>query len=49
MRAGHALTNDLLHALFSDQANYRIVTCDAATAARLPGAGVHIGEIPRVA
>lgn len=49
MRAGHALTNTLLRALFSDPANYRIVTCDIATAARLPGAGVHVGEIPRVA
>jgi len=49
MRAGHALTNDLLHTLFSDSANYRVVTCDAATAARLPGAGVHVGEIPHVA
>lgn len=48
-RAGHALTNDLLRALFADPANYRVVTCDAATAARLPGAGVHVGEIPRVA
>jgi len=49
MRAGHALTNDLLRALFSNADNYNIVTCDAATAARLPGAGVHAGEIPRVA
>jgi len=49
MRAGHALTNALLRALFSDAENYRIVTCDAAMAARLPGAGVHVGEIPDVA
>jgi len=49
LRAGHALTNDLLRAVFSDPANYRIITCNAATTARLPGAGVHAGEIPRVA
>jgi len=49
MRAGHALTNELLRALFADPENYRIVTCDIATAARLPGAGVHAGEIPHVA
>ena len=49
MRAGHALTNDLLHALFSDPANYEWVKCDAEMAQRLPGAGVHWGEIPEVA
>ncbi len=49
MRAGHALTNDLLHALFADPANYEWVECDAEMAQRLPGAGVHWGEIPEVA
>ena len=49
MRAGHALTNDLLHALFADPANYEWVQCDAEMARRLPGAGVHWGEIPEVA
>jgi UDP-3-O-[3-hydroxymyristoyl] N-acetylglucosamine deacetylase len=49
MRAGHALTNDLLHALFADPANYEWVKCDATMAQRLPGAGVHLGEIPEVA
>ncbi|MGI3209691.1 UDP-3-O-acyl-N-acetylglucosamine deacetylase [Roseovarius tibetensis] len=48
-RAGHAVTNDLLRALFADPANYEIIECDAETAARLPGAGVHAGEIPQVA
>ncbi len=48
-RAGHALTNDLLRALFADPAAYEIVTCDAAMSARLPGAGVHWGEVPEVA
>jgi UDP-3-O-[3-hydroxymyristoyl] N-acetylglucosamine deacetylase len=49
MRAGHALTNDLLHALFADPANYEWVACDPSMALRLPGAGVHWGEIPEVA
>lgn len=48
-RAGHALTNDLLRALFADPAAYRIVECDADMAARLPGVGVHADEIPEVA
>lgn len=49
MRAGHALTNDLLHALFADPANYEWVNCDPSMARRLPGAGVHWDEIPEVA
>ena len=48
-RAGHALTNDLLHALFADSESYEVVECDPDMAARLPGAGVHWGEIPDVA
>lgn len=49
LRAGHAVTNDLLRALFATPDAYEIVTCDAEMAARLPGAGVHWGEIPNVA
>ncbi len=48
-RAGHALTNDLLRKLFSDPTAFRMVVCDAAQAAQLPGAGVHPGELPKVA
>ncbi|SDO44263.1 UDP-3-O-[3-hydroxymyristoyl] N-acetylglucosamine deacetylase [Lutimaribacter pacificus] len=48
-RAGHALTNDLLRALFARRDAWRMVTCDAAMAARLPGAGVHLGELRHVA
>lgn len=48
-RAGHALTNDLLRALFADLDAFEIVECDANMADRLPGAGVHPGEIPAVA
>lgn len=48
-RAGHALTNDLLRALFADPEAFEVVECDAEMAARLPGAGVHPAEIPEVA
>jgi len=47
--AGHALTNELLRQVFADPANYEIVTCDEDMAALLPGAGVHLDEIPEVA
>lgn len=49
VRAGHALTNDLLRVLFARPDCFEIVACDADMAARLPGAGVHRGEIPEVA
>ena len=48
-RAGHALTNDLLRQLFATPGAFRMIVCDAATVARLPGSGVHAGEIPAVA
>jgi len=48
-RAGHALTNDLLRAIFADPGCFEWVECDAQTTAKLPGAGVHWGEIPKVA
>ncbi|WP_297769544.1 UDP-3-O-acyl-N-acetylglucosamine deacetylase [uncultured Roseovarius sp.] len=48
-RAGHALTNDLLRAFFSDPENYDVIRCDPATVARLPGVGAHWDEIPEVA
>lgn len=49
VRAGHALTNTLLRKLFATPGAFRIVDCDAKMAARLPGVGVHLGEIPAVA
>jgi len=45
-RAGHALTNNLLRALFADPSAFKIVQCDAALVARLPGAGIHDSDIP---
>ena len=49
MKAGHAMTNALLRKLFATPGAFRIVDCDAGQTARLPGAGVHSGELPRVA
>ena len=40
-RAGHAMTNQLLHALFADPTAFEMVECDAAMTARLPGAGLN--------
>lgn len=48
-KAGHAMTNALLRALFGRPDAYRIVGCDAVQAARLPGSGVGRHEIPAVA
>lgn len=48
-RAGHAMTNRLLRALFAQPDAYRIVDCDAARRLNLPGAGVSTSDIPAVA
>lgn len=48
-RAGHALTNTLLRALFDTPGAVRMVVCDGEKAARLPGQGLVWGEIPQVA
>jgi UDP-3-O-[3-hydroxymyristoyl] N-acetylglucosamine deacetylase len=45
-RAGHALTNRLLRALFADPAAYCHVDCGPQTLGKLPGVGVHIGDLP---
>lgn len=49
VRAGHAITNKLLRALFDEPAAWRKVTCDATTAARLPGVGVTKADLFAVA
>jgi len=48
-RAGHAMTNALLCNLFEAEGAFCFVRCTPAQAARLPGAGVHLGEMPQVA
>ena len=46
IRAGHALTNRLLRTLFALPDAYRMVDCGAMTVEKLPGAGVHRGDLP---
>ena len=46
IRAGHALTNRLLRALFADPAAYRFVEVGSSAERKLPGMGVHRGDLP---
>ena len=48
-RAGHAITNMLLHKLFETPGAFRMIECSANMAEHLPGTGVTRGEIPQVA
>lgn len=48
-KAGHAMTNRVLRALFADPSAYRMIECDDATAARLPGAGLRRADSARIA
>ena len=49
VRAGHRLTNDLLRALFARPDAFRVRTCDASLAGRLPGAGLVARDLPAAA
>ncbi|MEJ6479769.1 MAG: UDP-3-O-acyl-N-acetylglucosamine deacetylase [Octadecabacter sp.] len=49
VRAGHAMTNQLLRALFDTPDAWRWVTVDAASAACLPGVGVSRADLYAVA
>lgn len=46
VRAGHALTNRLLRALFSTPGAYEIDTCGFLTGGKLPGVGVKPADLP---
>lgn len=48
-KAGHAITNMLLHALFSTPTAYRMVECSDEMRAKMPGVGILPEEIPEVA
>lgn len=48
-RAGHALTNKLLRALFAQPSAFRMTECDGDRRGHLPGAGVHKADLPAVA
>lgn len=45
-RAGHALTNRLLRALFADPSAWCEVDCGPQTLGKLPGVGVQFGDLP---
>lgn len=49
VRAGHALTNRLLQALFAQPDAYKMTSCDAKISARLPGVGVGKADLYAVA
>ena len=49
IRAGHALTNKLLRALFSRPDAFRFVDCGVVRRNRLPGAGVRASDLPVLA
>lgn len=48
-RAGHAMTNRVLRALFADPSAYEMIECDEAQVARLPGAGLRRADSARIA
>lgn len=48
LRAGHAMTNRLLRALFADPSAWAEQDCETRTSGKLPGVGVHHGDLPRL-
>ncbi|MEM6385097.1 MAG: UDP-3-O-acyl-N-acetylglucosamine deacetylase [Pseudomonadota bacterium] len=48
-KAGHAMTNKVLRALFADPTAYEMIECNAAMVARLPGAGLRRADSMRIA
>jgi len=49
IRAGHALTNRLLHTLFETPGAMMMDECDPLSGNKLPGVGVHRGDLPSFA
>ncbi len=48
-KAGHAMTNALLRALFARPDAFRMISCDAGISARLPGAGLTSHDLAEMA
>jgi len=46
VRAGHAMTNRLLRKLFATPGAWAEVSCEGLTGGKLPGIGVHRGDLP---
>ncbi len=49
IRAGHALTNRLLRALFADPSAWRVHDCVGLASGKLPGVGVRPADLPLLA
>ena len=49
VRAGHALTNRLLRALFATPGAWSFQHCTGTSSGKLPGVGVHAGDLPAFA
>jgi UDP-3-O-[3-hydroxymyristoyl] N-acetylglucosamine deacetylase len=49
VRAGHALTNQVLRALFAMPGAFKMVDCGQGAGLQLPGVGVHRADIPAIA
>ncbi|GLS88314.1 UDP-3-O-acyl-N-acetylglucosamine deacetylase [Cypionkella aquatica] len=45
-RAGHAMTNRLLRALFATPGAWMLQDCEGLAGGKLPGVGVHRGDLP---
>jgi UDP-3-O-[3-hydroxymyristoyl] N-acetylglucosamine deacetylase len=48
-KAGHGITHGLLRNLFSDKRNFDIISCDKEAIENLPGTGVKLSEVCKVA
>ena len=48
-RAGHGITHGLLRNLFADVGNFEIISCDKEIVENLPGVGVTLSEVCKVA
>ena len=48
-KAGHGITHGLLRNLFYDKENFEIISCDKEAIANLPGTGVKLSEVCKVA
>jgi len=46
---GHGITHGLLKSLFSDSENFEIISCDQDIVDTLPGSGVQLSEVCKVA
>jgi UDP-3-O-[3-hydroxymyristoyl] N-acetylglucosamine deacetylase len=48
-KAGHGITHGLLRNLFYDKENFEIISCDKEAIENLPGTGVKLSEVCKVA